>query len=150
MGDDSHQKDMAKAETAWLRALEGAYTPSRRHIAAGAIVVTARSGATADGARTGDLEYARVMQHSPDANGKFAVSFEADDHECKKGLAEMLIFNSNTEDGEAKGPPQYNSDDENAGHLREDFKWAVGGCKFVPHWRDSQQRSYLVAPLSRA
>ena len=56
----------------------------------------------------------------------------------------MLIFNSNTEDGEAKGPPQYNSDDENAGHLREDFEWAAGGCKFIPHWRIEQASGCVI------
>ena len=76
--------------------------------------MAARSGAVADGIRTGKLEYAAVRGHSPDANGNFAVAFEMDDHECKRCLAEMLIFDAEVEHGKLKQPPQYNSDDDNA------------------------------------
>ena len=122
-------------EAAWLETLRRAYPPSRRHIAAGAIVVAARSGAVADGIHAGKLEYAAVRDHSPDANGNFVVAFEIDDHECKRGLAEMLIFDTEVEHGKLKQPPQYNSDDDNARYLQDDFEWTAEGCKFVPHWR---------------
>ena len=56
----------------------------------------------------------------------------------------MLIFNTETEDGELKQPPQYNSDDESACHLREDFEWTVGGCKYIPHWRIEQASGCVI------
>ena len=56
----------------------------------------------------------------------------------------MLIFNTETEDGELKQPPQYNSDDESACHLREDFECAVGGYKYIPHWRIEQASGCVI------